>query len=100
MSHHETQATVSEWAVQTFGGVGSNASCAARANQEMAELLTALVNDDAHPKAVEECADVVICLYRLVERLGGDLLAEIDRKMEINRARTWVLVGNGHGRHV
>jgi hypothetical protein len=96
----ETQKTISKWAEETFGPVGSNASVAARANQEMSELLRSLAGDDSNPKAIEEAADVVICLYRLVERMGGDLLAEIDRKMQVNLTRKWELDGDGHGRHV
>lgn len=96
----ETQKTISNWATSTFGPVGSNLSCAARANREMAELMQALAADDNHPKAGEEVADVVICLSRLVERLGANLQDEINRKMAINRARQWSLDGDGHGRHV
>jgi NTP pyrophosphatase (non-canonical NTP hydrolase) len=96
----ETQETISKWAEETFGPAGSNFSVAARANQEMAELLTALASDDNHPKAVEEMADIVIVMMRGAERLGLDLMAEIDRKMAINRARSWRLTGTGHGYHV
>ena len=87
----ETQATISTWANDTFGPSGSNARVAARANEEMAELLRALTADDA---------DVLIVLYRLATRLGVDLYAEVDRKMSINRAREWKLDATGHGYHV
>jgi hypothetical protein len=96
----ETQRTISDWAEATFGPVGSNASVAARANREMSELIQALARDDNHPKAGEEVADIVICLMRLTDRLGCDLAAEIDRKMQINRARQWKLDGDGHGSHI
>lgn len=96
----ENQRTVSNWANETFGPAGSNARVAARANEEMAELLRALTVDDNHPKAAEEVADIVIILYRLATRLGIDLHAEIDRKMAINRAREWKLDNTGHGYHV
>lgn len=95
----ENQASINEWITATFGETGSNFSVAARANQEMAELLMALAVDDEHPKAVEEAADIVIVLFRLAERRGLDLMDEIDRKMAINRARKWN-VANGHGYHV
>jgi phosphoribosyl-ATP pyrophosphohydrolase len=95
----ETQVTINRWIEKTFGTAGSNLSVAARANEEMAELLMALAIDDDHPKAVEECADIVICLYRLVERRGADLHAAIDAKMAINRHRQWN-IANGHGRHI
>jgi NTP pyrophosphatase (non-canonical NTP hydrolase) len=96
----ETQESVSKWANETFGPAGSNARVAARANEEMAELLRALTADDSSPKAIAEVADVVIVLYRLATRLGGDLHAEVDRKMAINRAREWKLDATGHGYHV
>ena len=95
----ESQKTISDWAVATFGDAGSNSRVATRANEEMAELLSKLSIDDNDRRAAEECADVVIVLYRLCERLGMDLLAEIDRKMTINRARTWAQDGSGHGYH-
>lgn len=96
----ENQITVSTWANETFGPSGSNARVAARANEEMAELLRALTADDNHPKAAEEVADIVIILYRLATRLGIDLYDEIDRKMEVNRKREWKLDKTGHGYHV
>lgn len=96
----ETQRSVSEWIEATFGPAGSNARCAARANEEMAELLRALTSDDDNPRAAPEMADVVILLYRLATRMGVDLHGEVDRKMAINRGRSWVSDGTGHGYHV
>jgi NTP pyrophosphatase (non-canonical NTP hydrolase) len=100
MFGRESQSSVSAWADKTFGPASSNARVAARANEEMAELLRALTADDEHEKAAEEVADIVIVLCRLVTRLGRDLGEEIDRKMEINRARQWNLTKDGHGYHV
>lgn len=96
----ETQYTVSNWASGTFGTAKSNACIAARANEEMAELLRALTADDEHAKAREEIADIVIVLYRLATRLGFDLSSEIDAKMKVNRKRVWKLDGTGQGHHV
>lgn len=96
----ETQLSISEWANDTFGPVGSNARVAARANEEMAELLRALTVDDTNPKAAEEIADIVIVLYRLAWRLGVDLHQKIDEKMAINRRRNWARDNTGHGYHV
>lgn len=98
--YKENQKTVSSWAEETFGPAGSNARVAARANEEMAELLRALTVDDCHPKAPEEIADIVIVLYRLATRFGVDLQTEIDRKMAINRDRKWNLDNTGHGYHI
>ncbi len=96
----ETQESITKWANETFGRSASNLRIAIRANEEMAELLRALSVDDAHEKALEECADVVIVLLRLISYLGGDLNEAIDQKMAINRSRQWNLDGNGHGYHV
>lgn len=97
---HETQETIEEWRLATFGPGGSNARLAARANEEMAELLKALTGDEWDPKAVDEIADVVIVLYGLASRFKVDLHAEVDQKMARNRARQWRLDGTGHGYHL
>jgi NTP pyrophosphatase (non-canonical NTP hydrolase) len=94
------QYEISAWANETFGEPSSNARIAARANEEMTELLRALTADDEHPKAAEEIADVIIVLYRLATRLGCDIAEEIDRKMAINRGRKWNVTKDGHGYHV
>lgn len=96
----ETQRSVSRWAIETFGETNSHLRVAIRANEEMAELLRCLSTDDQSCKAAEEIADVVTVLFRLAERLGVDLFAEVDRKMAVNRSRTWALDGSGHGYHV
>jgi len=95
----ENQRTISEWAEQTFGSVGSNSSVAARVNKEMAELIMELAKDDDSPKMGEEIADVIICIMRLADRNGINMLEEVDKKMIINRAREWNLDGHGHGQH-
>lgn len=96
----ETQQSVSDWAQATFGPASTNARVAARANEEMAELLRHLTNDDTHPQAAAEIADIVIILYRLATRLGVDLGDEVDSKMTINRSRKWNMSDDGHGYHV
>lgn len=93
----ETQASISAWANQTFGHPVSNLSIMNRAHDELSELGVALAIDDYDPFAPEEAADVIIVLMRLFDRFGTDWQTEVDKKMAINRARTWVLDGNGHG---
>ena len=95
----ETQKSISQWATETFGEAGSNMRVATRTNEEMAELLSALSVDQNHEKAAEECADIVIILYRLCERLGKDLNHEVDKKMTKNRKREWERDGSCHGYH-
>ena len=69
----ETQWTISAWATETFGPASSHARVAARANEEMAELLRGFTSSADIGKLLEEAADVVIVLYRLADRLGMDL---------------------------
>ena len=97
---HETQESISQWAMETFGPSGSDARVAARANEEMAEVLRKVTADVMGEAVVEECADVVIVLFRLASRNGYDLLDMIDKKMAINRQRVWAQDGTGHGYHV
>ncbi len=100
LSKKWTQERVAAWALETFGPAGSNASCAARANKEMSELLSKLAHDDNHPGAGEEAADIVICLFRLASRLGVDLMGAIDAKMDINVDRVWAIGPDGQAQHV
>jgi hypothetical protein len=58
MFSKETQATISDWATDIFGPASSNARVAARANEELAELLRVLTVAPESPKALEEAADV------------------------------------------
>jgi len=63
-------------------------------------LRVVTANPDNHHAVVSEAADVVIVLYRLARNCGLNLLDEVDRKMAINRGRTWKLDATGHGYHV
>lgn len=96
----ESQRTISDWALKTFGNTGTNLRVAIRANEEMAELLRELSVDDNSPKAVTEIADILIVLYRLADRMGYDLHDVIDAKMQVNRKREWKLDKTGCGKHV
>ena len=97
----ETQASIVAFADEAFGPAPSVARIAARANEEMAELLRAATMPDSDPRLVaREAADVVIILHRLAHVCGCDLGGEIDAKMAINRGRTWMRDGTGHGYHV
>lgn len=95
----ETQSSVAIWVRKTFG-VATNMRAATRANEEMAELLKAFASDESHPKAPEELADVLICLYRVAENLKIDLHDEVAKKMATNRKRRWKLDGTGCAYHV
>lgn len=96
----ETQQTISDWANATFGVPTTDASIGWRANGELNELINALRDDDANPKAVEEAADVIIVLMRLFQRRGVQFWDEVEKKMKVNRGRKWTRTGDGHGQHV
>lgn len=83
----ETFDTIAQWCEETFGPVTPD-RIASRANEEMAELL-------ANPENVIEAADVVIVLCRY-----PGLWEAVQRKMAINRARKWRLMGDGTGYHI
>lgn len=98
----ETQQSCSAWARETFGGrpEATVARVAARANEEMAELLTIATSKAPYRGLAYEAADVVIVLYHLAGIAGFDLHKAIDEKMEINRKRKWTSNGDGVGYHV
>jgi NTP pyrophosphatase (non-canonical NTP hydrolase) len=95
----ETSKSIGSWTDGVFGSVTNYQTGAARANEEMAELITAVSRFDL-PQAALEIADVVICLHRLANDLGYDLQELVDRKMVINRNRKWRPDGTGHGKHI
>lgn len=94
------QKSITEWSDQTFGDK-SPLQIATRMNNEVAELLTGLANK---PDAIEhhagECADVLIMLLQVAEKLGVDIEAELDRKMHVNRNRKWAVNAAGKAQHV
>ncbi|UOF78800.1 hypothetical protein [Caudoviricetes sp.] len=52
-------------------------------------------------RATDECADVLITLYRLVRCLTSTPLEDlVEQKMIINRARQWKSNGDGTGKHI
>lgn len=94
------QKRITEWASSTFGEpTGGPREVAIRANKEMAELLSALENGQTEI-AIGECADVMIVLLQVMQRLGGDAQAEIDKKMDINDKRLWAKAPDGSFQHV
>lgn len=96
---NETQHTIAEWAESTFGPVSDSMALVDRASLELAELRQAVQEKDL-AEAGRETADVVILLYRLMEKLGLDLQNEVTAKMAVNRKRRWQSKGDGTGRHI
>lgn len=91
----ETWASIAGWCEQTFGPC-IPARVAKRASEEMRELIDETAEAaDWTDKAREEAADVAICLSRV-----PGIWEAVERKMAINRAREWRLMGDGTGYHV
>lgn len=95
----ETQATIGEWADSVFGEVTDLPRAVARAAEEMQELKDAADQGAPPHELIKEAADVTIVLMRLAQATGQDLMAAVDAKMAINRARQWRVDGAGHGYH-
>lgn len=77
-----------------------------RCNNALAEAISNRANaleregllPDRTPNG-KECADVQIILFQVAERCGLKLTEETDRKMAVNRARTWRLLPTGRFQH-
>lgn len=96
----ENQKTISEWASKTFGNINRIVAIG-RMFKEVDELGEINPEDkDSFEKISNECADILITLYRVAEVHGFDLHACVDHKMQINRARKWKIAGDGTGQHV
>lgn len=94
-NRQETWASIAAWCEQTFGPCAP-VRVAKRASEEMRELIDETADaSDWTDKAREEAADVAICLSRV-----PGLWEAVERKMAINRAREWRLMGDGTGYHV
>ena len=96
----ETPGSINNWALQTFGPDGSDMVVAARANEEMAELIRAIASGKSKEDIAEEAADVIIVLCRIFNRCDTTMWSAIDRKMSINRKRKWKKLDDGTGYHI
>jgi hypothetical protein len=71
----ETQTTINAWADATFGPCDNMQRLVARANQEMAELLSEITMPIVNIERIsEECADVAHILFRVAGWAGEDLM--------------------------
>lgn len=100
----ENQYTIATWARNTFGEKKSWQDALLKAlklDEEYEEFRKEFVSSHNPPSEEElsligfELADMLIVMYGLAECLDIDLQEYIDKKMEINRRRTWKKVPNG-----
>ena len=108
----DMQARIHEWAETVFGSASHIAPLYRRVLDELGELDEEMEMNMGltvgevreNPAAVkhikDECADVVITLFRLAGSLGFDLLEEVGRKQSINEGRRWRSHGDGTGKHI
>lgn len=97
----ETQKTISEWGVKTFGYPKSPEFILRRMLVECKELEEKLdAGEQNCEKLADEVADIFIVGYQGFTTLGFDAHACIDHKMDINRHRKWKLHGDGTAQHV
>lgn len=93
----EDQATVYAWQRKMFPR-SNRAGQEGKLFEEVQELKSDLMYDPKN--SGPEMADVVIVLYGLASMLGIDLHEEINKKMDVNRHRTWEIQPDGTGRHL
>ncbi len=96
----ETQETINQWQLDTFGErMYKPNELAIRTNTEMAELLTAVASNGSRKQISMECADVVIMVMGLCSSLSISLQEAVDYKMAVNRERKWDIPETGHVQH-
>jgi hypothetical protein len=85
----ETQGSICAWGDATFGTTASLARVAARANEEMAEVLRALTADKPPADVAVEVADTVIVLCRAAD-LAGMQFRRVDEAGETDAHAKWL----------
>ena len=101
----ETQASITQWADETFGAC-TLLRAVDRAFEEMQELHHEALqypcrSPEAYGRGISnECADILITLYRVASITGFDLHAAANAKMRVNRQRLWGVKGDGTGYHI
>lgn len=94
---NETQQSINQWQRETFGPQDRLGPIEEKLQDELYELA---VTDPDDTKYAEELADLQIVLYQLAGAAEVDLVAAVDRKMLINRARKWDVRGDGTAQHI
>jgi len=110
---YNEQERIHEWAEITFGSPTHLAPLHKRVlsevdelNQEVGMLGEGLLLKQLRSMLVtrrrigQECADIVITLFRLCGAIGVDLMDEVDKKQTVNEGRKWRSFGDGTGQHI
>ena len=97
----ETQKTVNDWAIKTFGRIKNPQTAIDRMSKEVRELRKlSEYNDAAYEEMADKCADIYIVMCQVMTAIGFDLPSCVDHKMEINRHRKGKLNNDGTGQHI
>jgi NTP pyrophosphatase (non-canonical NTP hydrolase) len=99
MEPDETQESIHKWAHDTFGELKDLDTIFDRFLQEVEELESKIDRRKLH-EAKMECADVLIILYQVAQKLKFSLREAVNEKMIINRNRKWKLHGDGTAQHI
>jgi NTP pyrophosphatase (non-canonical NTP hydrolase) len=95
----ETQQSINQWALETFGVCKGLDIIADRYFDEVEEL-RGIVQTRFMAKIEDELADNLIVLFQVASYLNINLLDAVNNKMVINRNRQWKLHGDGTGQHI
>lgn len=95
----ETQKTISQWGIETFGTPVTNEVIFDRFIEEINELASSY-DERMAGKIQDKCADVFIVLCQFCEQSGFDLMTIVNDKMAINRARKWSTDGDGVSQYI
>lgn len=98
-SYYQLQQEIVSWANQVFPSSNRHTVTMKLITEELPELILALAQENNH-KIKDEMADVMILFMDLSCRLGIDVLAEVAKKMEINKKREWTISSYGVSNHV
>lgn len=96
---YRLQSSIVNWADATFPSRNDETVIRKLVYHEMPELTLALSYAD-RDRIRDEMADVSILFADLAARMGFDLLHEMHKKMEVNKARTWAMDNHGVSHHV
>lgn len=102
---HETQKSITDWGIKTFGYPSSPRAIIDRMFMEIDELKylvvnMSLTNKEQYEDVADECADIYIVMCQVMNTIGYDLQSCVNHKMTINRARKWKLNQDGTGQHI
>lgn len=104
---HETQKTISDWGIKTFGYPRDIIVIIDRMLKEVEELKywidlgeSGYNINTVYDKMSDECADIYIVMCQVMNTMGFDLHSCVDHKMEINRVRKWKSNEDGTGQHI